>query len=203
MALSQSIANSSARAYDQAVSFYDLIMGLESGHEKMIDKELCYKVYVHCPFVGHHCIVLANDLGLGCLTLELTVNNDVPDGRATSTVAPKVQLYSGDVNQLSYKGEVECTLERLSECAYEVLLSMGQYNLALNNCQHFCDKFLDKIGLPGHVTDTTKIGIGGVLVAGAVGIGAIGYGLYKMISGNSKEDTSNENYVSKKKTRRT
>ena len=198
---SQSFINGSTTAYDEALSFYDLIMGLDSSHKEMLTKNLCYKVYVHRPFVGHHCIVLVDDQGLcGCLTLELTVmeDSDVPDGQAVHKVAPKVQLYSGDVNELSYKGEVQCTLERLSEHAYEVLSSMGAYNLAFNNCQHFCDNFLEKIGLPGHMTDTAKIGFGSLVVAAVVGIAAIGYGLYSVLAGNSEDSASKE----KQKTRR-
>jgi len=196
----QSVSNSSTSAYNEAVSFYDLIMRLNSGHREIMSERLCYKVYVHCPFVGHHCIVLVDDQGLyGCLTLELTVvvNNDVPDGRATSTVAPNVRLYSGDVRQLSYKGRVRCTLETLSEYAYEVLSSMGPYNVALNNCQHFCNNFLEKIGLPGHVTDTARIGYGTALVAGAL---AIGYGLYNWLAGNSEEDTNENNAQRRRRT---
>jgi len=200
-----SVFKGSARAYDEALSFYDLIMGLDSSHKKIIDKNLCYKVYVHCPFVDHHCIVLVDDLGLcGCLTLELTImeDSDVPDGQASHKVAPKVQLYSGDVNKLSYKGKVQCTLESLCEDAYKVLSSMGTYDLAFNNCQHFCDNFLEKIGLPGHMTDTAKISIGGLLVAGAVGIGAIGYGLYNALTGNSEDNASKEDNTSKEKQKR-
>jgi len=195
MAWSQSAFNGSTRAYDEVLSFYDLIMELDSSHKEIMSKDMNFKVYVHCPFVGHHCIVLADEQGLrGHLTLELTLSrgSDVPDGQAKHRVAPKVQLYSGDVNKLSYKGKVQSTLERLSEDAYRVLSSMGNYDLAFNNCQHFCDNFLEEIGLPGHMTDTAKIGYGGLLAAAVFGIGAMGYGLYNALTRNSEDNISKE-----------
>ena len=67
---------------------------------------------------------------------------------------------------------------------------MGAYNLVLNNCQHFCDNFLNKIGLLGHTTDTAKIGFGSLLLA--VGIGAIVIGVARAFSSNNDDSDSEE-----------
>ena len=69
---------------------------------------------------------------------------------------------------------------------------MGAYNLVLNNCQHFCDNFLNKIGLLGHTTDTAKIGFGSLLLAGVVGIGAIVIGVARAFSSNNDDSDSEE-----------
>ena len=100
-----SLFNGSVRAYGDAPSFYDLIIELDSRHKEIMKTRLYYKVYVHCPVASHHCIVLIDDRGL-CGYLTIKEDGDVPDRQATHKVAPKVQLYSGDVNKLSYKGDV-------------------------------------------------------------------------------------------------
>ena len=170
--------------YDGAKSYYDQIMGLNSRHKKVMTKELCYKVYVHSPFVDHHCLVLAEkEERCERVTFELTII----DGKGLQ-VAPKAQLYTGELTCLDYKGEIYSTLEHLCEVAYRVLVDMGSYNLAFNNCQHFCNKLLKEFELPGHTTDTTKIGIGATIVAAGVGVLAGAYGLYKLLSNNDGKE---------------
>jgi len=65
-------------------------------------------LHIYCPFVEHHCIVL------GYLTLELTVmliGNTVANGQDTIQAAPKAQLYTGKIDELTYKRKVTTTLK--------------------------------------------------------------------------------------------
>ena len=196
MASSLAALSSTSTGFDGGRSFYDQIMVLNSRHKWFMTEKLCYKVYVHSPFVDHHCLVLA-ETGGHCepVTIELTIN---PIGTCTTDgenwqVTPRAQLYSSldssrPVSSLNCKGEICQSLEHLCEVAYRVLADMGSYNVAFNNCQHFCDKLLKEFGLPGHMTDTTTIGIAATIFGGAVGVFAAGYGLYKYFSNNENDN---------------
>ena len=181
------VVSTTSTGFDKWITFYDQIMALDSQHKKFMERQLCYKVYIHSLFVHHHCLILVDKEG-HCepVTIELTVHTDTPDGESWK-VAPKAQLYSGALENLTYKGELHSSLERICEVAYLVLVHnfMGCYNLAFNNCQHFCNKVLKELGLPGHTTDTTTIGLGAAIFGVVAAIGAVGYGLYKHFSNNS------------------
>lgn len=171
-------------------SFYDYIMDLDSRHKGLMTEELCYKIYVHSPFVYHHRLVLVDkEEYRKHVTIELTI--DATDGESFQ-VAPKAQLYSGGLQGLNYKGQVYTSLEHFCEVAYRVLLDMGSYNFAFNNCQHFCDKVLKEFGLSGHRTDTTTIGAGAALVGviGAMGLAA--YGIYNFFSSKDQDSHGKE-----------
>lgn len=177
--------SSASTGLDGGKTFYDQIMALKSQHKIFMTDKLYYKVYVHSRFVDHHCLVLV-DKSRFCehVTIELSVVDTV-DGESYQVV-PKAQLYTGRSEDLTYKGEVYASLEYLCEVAYRVLIDMGSYNLAFNNCQHYCNKLLKKLGLPGYTTDTAKIGLG---VLAAVGVVGFGYGLYKQLSSNNDNNT--------------
>ena len=171
-------------AFDGGSTFYDQIIALNSRHE--MTQKLYYKVYVYSPFVNHHCLVLV-DKEEYCehVTIELTIQSAIDE---TWQVFPKADTYSGSLQDLVYKGEVYTSLEHFCEVAYRVLMDMGSYDLAFNNCQHFCDKVLKQFGLPGHTTDTTKIGVAGAVVAGIAGVGLAAYSLCKYLSGDKDSD---------------
>ena len=183
---------STATGFDgEGRSFYDHMMELGSRHKGLMTEELCYKVYVHSQFVNHHRLVLVDkEEHREHVTIELTI--DATDGESCQ-VAPKAQLYSNGLEGLDYKGQVYTSLEHFCEVAYRVLVHMGSYNLAFNNCQHFCDKVLKEFGLPGHTTDTTTIGIASATligVAGAMGLAA--YGVYKFFSSKDQDNHGKE-----------
>lgn len=170
-------ASSSTADFDGEGSFYNQIMALRSRHKESMADKLYYKVYVHSPFVNHHLLVLVDKEEYSeHVTIELTIT-DISDG----DIKPKSRLYSDGLEGLSYKGKVYCSLEHLCEIAYGVLANVGSYNLAFNNCQHFCNKVLKELGLSEHTTDTTTIGIGAAVGAG---IFLAGYGLYRYLSNN-------------------
>ena len=50
------------------------------------------------------------------------------------------------------------TIMKLCETAEAVRVGMGNYNLITNNCQHFCNNVLKKLGLP---TTPTTVGVVG------------------------------------------
>lgn len=189
MAASFAAVSSTSTGFGEGSSYYDQIMALDSKHKNFMAQKLCYKVYVHSPFVNHHCLVLAEkENRCEHVTIELTV---IIDGE-TRQIAPKAQLYNSGLQGLVYKGEVCTSLEHICEVAYLVLIKMGSYNLAFNNCQHFCNNVLKEFGLPGHTTDTATIGIGAALLGGAVGVAAAGYALYKYLSTNDSDSHEKE-----------
>ena len=182
--IAESKASFIASGFNGGKSFYDYIVELNSWHKEFMTVELCYKVYVHSPFVDHHCLVLVEKEGR-CehVTFELTIIESMDGGYQ---VSPKAQLYTGELTDLSYKGEICSSLEYLCEVAYRVLADMGSYNLVFNNCQHFCDKLLKELDLSGHLTDTTIIDIGATLFGDGAVILAGAYGLYKHLSNKEK-----------------
>ena len=52
-------------------------------------------------------------------------------------------------------GTLTTTIMKLCETAKAVQVGMGKYNLITNNCQHFCNNVLQKLGLP---TTRTTVG---------------------------------------------
>ena len=185
--------DSTSTGFDEVKSYYDQIMGLNSRHKEFMTEMLRYKVYVDKPFVGHHYLVLIEEEGR-CerVTFELTViEGESTDSGESYQVAPKARLYTDGLTGLDYKGEIYSTLEHICEVAYRVLVDMGSYNAALNNCQDFCNNLLKKFNLPGYTTDAAKIAIGAAVGVGAV---VVGYGLYKLLSNddNEKEKRKNE-----------
>ena len=78
----------------------------------------------------------------------------------------KVTEFRGDKNSLEFKGEVNCSLYELAERAARVLDSNRQYNWLSNNCQNFCNKFLETNGLPTYQTDVETVQSVGLFAAG-------------------------------------
>ena len=78
--------------------------------------------------------------------------------------------------------------------AHDLLVSMGSYNAALNNCQDYCQKVAKFLGVSIPFTGAEAVAAGGsATVAGGVTVAAIGlglYGLYKLFSSgdDDKED---------------
>ena len=74
--------------------------------------------------------------------------------------------------------------------AHDLLVSMGSYNAALNNCQDYCQKVAEFLGVSIPFTGANAVAAG---VAGGAAVTAIGlglYGLYKLFSSgdDDKED---------------
>ena len=124
-----------------------------------------YTIFLHRQLL-HHAIVISDGKN-DAITFELTVR----DGKAGAMILggrtiAKVVVYTGNMNDLEKFGEVTCTLYELTKIAAGILNSNRQYGWLSNNCQHFCNRFLEANGLPSYTTDTRKAVTAGV-VAGA------------------------------------
>ena len=75
--------------------------------------------------------------------------------------------------------------------AHDLLVSMGSYHSTLNNCQDYCQKVAEFLGvsIPFTGANTVAAGVAGGATVAAIGLG-IGYGLYKLFSSgdDDKED---------------
>jgi len=71
----------------------------------------------------------------------------------------EVETFKRDKSQLEFKGQVVSTLYNLAKKADMILDDNPNYHLLSNNCQNFCNKFLEKNGLPTYLTDIQNLGI--------------------------------------------
>ena len=190
-----SLFGPSAIAVDPKKTFVDKLK--ETNYGVVIEETLEYDVFVHRSTFAdnfHHKIVLkANQYKLGYVTVELGKNDNYSQILAQSLV------YQGDVSELEFKGTVTATLRQLADIAMEILVEMGDYRLAGNNCQNFCNKFLERVGLvDGKYMTTAKKGaigtavIGGIAVAGL--IAAAVFGVYQQSSHSSQSKKKRTNH---------
>ena len=86
--------------------------------------------------------------------------------------------------------------------AHDLLVSMGSYNAALNNCQDYCQKVAKFLGVSIPFTGAEAVVAGGgATVASGVTVAAIGlglYGLYKLFS-SSDDDKEDDDKRRRKK----
>ena len=68
----------------------------------------------------------------------------------------EVEIFKENRSQPEVKGEVICTLYEPAEKAGNILDNNPHYNLLTNNCQTFCNKFLEENGLSSYSTDIQK-----------------------------------------------
>lgn len=167
-----SYSSSSQESTEDNEFYYELIELQGTLHKNFIHHRKEYTIFVHqTPLLegGHHAIVISDGVNDDAITFELTVMS----GKAGAmfmggrTIA-KVVIYEGDMSKLKKFGEVTCTLYELTQTAANVLNSDRQYNWLSNNCQHFCNRFLEARGLPPYTTDTRKV-VTAVAVGAAVG----------------------------------
>ena len=165
-------------AVDPKKTFVDKLKKNPS-YGSILKEYLEYEVYVHrSGFFGdfHHKVVMrAKRYKLGYVTMELGKNESY-----TQIVAESI-MFQGDESELELKGTIEGYLEEFAVLAMDILIGMGRYALAGNNCQNFCNKFLEKVGLEdGQYMTTAKkaaigtavgvgVTLGGLLVAGLYG----------------------------------
>jgi len=111
-------------------------------------------VYKNRLIAGHHAIVISDGENED-ITFELTVAGDITNAFSGQEQAlAKVAIFNSDNRKdLKYSKEKRCTLYQLAETAARILDNNRQYNVVNNNCQHFCNKFLESNGLPTYTTD--------------------------------------------------
>ena len=152
-----------------ANDFSEGIMNLNTRHRDFMKKRRNYTISVdHQQLIGGHHIIVISDGKHEDITFELTVKGSKLSAAVGQEEAvAKVAIYDGsNRNYLERKGEVYRTLHELAKTAANILNSDRQYNWLSNNCQHFCNTFLEVHGLPSYTTDTRKV------VTGAAAVGA-------------------------------
>lgn len=109
----------------------------------------------------HDCIVVSSTLH-GCVTLELCQDPETRSGR----IIPMCQQFNESVKDVEWKIRVNCTFKQLAEIAMEVWEKMGSYSLVGNNCQDFCNGFLERTSAPPYMTtrQNAKRGSTGVIL---------------------------------------
>jgi hypothetical protein len=164
-------------AVDPSDTFVDKLK--RTAYRVFLNIHLKYDVYVYRGGFSrdfHDQVVLrAKEYNnLGFVTMELGKNE-------SSQIVAKSIMFQGDKSKLEHKGTIEGCLEDFAVLAMDILISMGRYALVGNNCQNFCNKFLEKVGLEdGQYMTTAKkaaigtavgvgVTLGGLLVAGLYG----------------------------------
>ena len=147
-----------------------LTQAKETSLGKVLYENMRFSVYLHRGGVSgnfHDRIVIMN-VKYGFVTLELS--KDEIHGK----IVPKCVQFQGEVAKLVLKVEVECTFASLAEEAITILRNMGEYSAFGNNCQNFCNYFLEVMEAPQYKTtaraaaEGTATGTGIVLVGGIV-----------------------------------
>lgn len=145
----------------------------EKGLLPNLDETLKYKVYSirGSQFGAHKSIVLSTD-DKHFITVELGFDRDAPDGK--THIFPVTQELNKP-DDLEYLGTIEAKGMDLVAKALDVMKDFGRYFKLGNNCQDFCNKYLEEIGLKKakSLTDGDKFAIGAMLVAGVIALLAI------------------------------
>ena len=127
-----------------------------------LNEILPYKVYSisGSHFGAHKSIVLTTD-GKHFVTVEL----DFKEFDGKKCIYPRTrELPSSIQPHLEYIGETEETGLDLIVKAVAVMKRFGSYNKLSNNCQDFCNKYLEAIGLEGSLTTVDKAAIGTIVI---------------------------------------
>ena len=156
--------------------YYIQIVNLNTLHKNVMYKERSYQISVYRghSFGQHHYIVI-DDGDNECVTLGLTVGGGkrrILSGQEKAKA--EVNLFQGSKSDLDKKGVVECTLHKLTEIAAAIITENSYYNLVTNNCQTFCNKFLDALRQETYMTDPQKaaVEITGTSFVGSVAVSA-------------------------------
>lgn len=128
-----------------------LSRAVQTTYGRVLDKPMTFDVGVYrWGFNGtcHDCIVVSNTF-YGCVTLELCRDPEMRSRR----IIPMCQQFHGSVKYVIWKKErVKCTFKELAEVAMTVWCQMGSYDCIENNCQDFCNHFLECIEAPPYMT---------------------------------------------------
>ena len=143
--------------------YYAKILNLDTLHKNFMNKKRRYRISVYRgQSFGQHHFIVVSDGDNEDITLELTVAGEksaILSGQ--EKVIAAVNIFHGSKSELENKGVVECTLHMLTEIATNVIRRNPHYNLLSNNCQDFCNKFLDMLKLETYMTDPQKAKIAG------------------------------------------
>ena len=151
--------------------YFTQITGLgEKGLLPDLDEPLTYKVYSisGSHFGTHKSIVLTtNDKHFITVELDFKTFDD------KKHIYPRTrELPSSIKPHLKEIGEIKAKGLDLIVKAVAVMKRFGSYNKLSNNCQDFCNKYLEAIGLKGSLTDVDKLAIG-TIVGGIMLLGVV------------------------------
>ena len=173
----------------------------DTNYKKVWDKNIkqIFEIFLSKLDYGdkfHHAIVIKGSSCKygrnGYVTLEIS-----KEKKTSSKLEAYSGVYQGNIDDLQSVGEIEkiklpvddgkeieyrLTIEILAAIADSILEQMeeeGGYNLATNNCQTFCNHFLDAIGLSEETYLTTPqifaiaAGIAGIAAGITGGLGIV------------------------------
>ena len=155
--------------------YYIQIVNLNTLHKNFMHKERRYQISVYQGSFGQHHYIVVSDGVNEDITLELTVGGGksrILSGQEKAKA--EVNIFQGSKSDLDKKGVVECTLHMLTEIAAAIIRENPYYNLVTNNCQTFCNKFLDALRQETYMTDPQRaaVGIIGTSFVGSVAVSA-------------------------------
>ncbi|KAJ7391019.1 hypothetical protein OS493_021039 [Desmophyllum pertusum] len=137
----------------------------KNGMLPRLDAKLKYKVYSirGRGFGAHKSIVLTTD-DEHFVTVELGFIEIHGKKHIYPVTKSLRDEYARD--KMEFLGEIEATGHDLICKAVEVMKQFGSYFKFYNNCQNFCNMYLEAIGLKGAqtVTDGDKAAIAGIIV---------------------------------------
>ena len=137
----------------------------EKGLLPKLDENLTYKVYSirGSEFGAHESIVLTTD-DEHFITVELGFI--IVDGK--KHIYPVTRsLSKSKKSKMEYRGTIEAKGEELIGKAVAVMKQFGSYFKFCNNCQNFCNMYVEAIGLKKAqtLTDGDKAKIAGIVAA--------------------------------------
>lgn len=141
-----------------------------------MDAEIDYKVYSICGsgFGAHKSIVLTTD-DKHFVTVEL----DFCSVNGRKHIYPRTrQLPDGLEHKLERHGCVTARGWDLIAKAVAVMQQFGSYFKFSNNCQDYCNYYLEAIGL-GHTTTLTDVDKGAIVAIFGVIVGAVAIAVKK------------------------
>ena len=140
-----------------------------TSYAELLKRRRTFTIYLHRGGVTdhfHHKIVVVSEDHNGRIrraTLELDV-----DKHDRTKIIPKCEDFKGNVGQLEQQRNMVCTFKDLADKAMTVLSPMQRedYEVGKNDCQKFCNGFLEKVGAERYRT-TPEV------VAGVTGNGFV------------------------------
>lgn len=121
--------------------FLSLAKNTSYGSDCVLKKRMVFAIYLDKGGIldsFHHKIVVSTEQH-GCATLEL--------GQDDGWIQLECHEFPGSVTGCQRIKEERCTFKDLAKKADKTIRSMPpRYDVVNNNCQHFCNRYLDEIG---------------------------------------------------------
>lgn len=121
--------------------FSEGIVSLHTKHRKFMQVKKGYAIFLdHRQSLDH--VIVIRDGENEDISFELTIKGSKSSGQEEAVV--KVTVYDEtNRSHLQQKATVVCSLYELAAKAAEILESNPHHELLTNNCQEFCNKFIE------------------------------------------------------------